>query len=533
MKHYDQVVVDIDADAAPVEEPFTAQAPGYRFEKNSTLSNDINHEIKTRLTAIIGFTEILKTSIAEPKQLHYLDVIRSSGDALLALVNTYFYEPPHHVSTALCRQAPSEEEGKDPEAEFLYERDRNACRQLVVQTSLKEAQQEWNNVLATATFDTLHDVVFAVDDNVDNLTIIAHLFAEQSIKMFPFTNGKDMLEAVQLVTPSLILLDIMMPMMDGYEVCRRLKESDSTAHIPIIFLTSKSSPDDIIEGFQSGGVDYIAKPFRAEELLSRVKTHLKLSQTEQSLKEALHEKGQLLDETLKGSIRVLIDILAMTNPEAFAQTLRVRGIAKKMALRLGLANVWEIEIGVLLSHLGCAVIPTEIVQKKQAGHHLTAQENSIFNSHPKAAARFISSIPRLEQVAESIQHQHSDYQSNDYPDIIRDFIRIVFDYDNRIQSGCTQQQALDDMNRKLGKYNPLVLGALEAEIRRFMDGYVIQTVAFEDLTPGMILADDLRNASNVILVRRNTELSEVLIEKLRNIRYGARPNEPVRILEQM
>ena len=154
MNNFDHVIVDLDADAAPAHDRGIQQETSFSYQKTSSLSNDINHEIKTRLTAIIGFTEILKTSVEEPKLLHYLDVIRSSGDALLALVNSYFYEPAHHVSTTLCRQAPSEEEGPDPEAEVLYERDRRACRQLVVQTSLRAAQQEWNDVLTNATFDT-------------------------------------------------------------------------------------------------------------------------------------------------------------------------------------------------------------------------------------------------------------------------------------------------------------------------------------------------------------------------------------------
>jgi putative two-component system response regulator len=512
-------------------------------EKNEFIAH-ISHEVKTRLNAIIGFTEILKEAVTEPTLRHYLNNIRSSGDMLLSLVNNSLDIPKINSgahafpipitgtsgSAAVLRndaralQAPSDQKLQDADSEQNYD-------DASVHTSLMDAQREWEELSSKESAAALTNVVFAIDDNADNLAIIAHLFAKEQIKMFPFTKGIDAIEAIQKVTPSLILLDIVMPNMDGYEVCRWLKENESTKKIPVIFLTSKSEPNAIVRGFQIGGVDYISKPFRKEELLSRVRTHLKLYETERSLASALKEKEELLDETLKGSIKVLIDILAMTNPEAFAQTIRVRNVAKRMTVRMGLENSWEIEIGVLLSNIGRSVIPQDIVMKKQNGERLTTQENTVFNSHPRAAARFISNIPRLEQVAASIQYQFDDYDPKTEPDIIKDFIRIVFDYDNLIQAGNTQQQALDEMYLRKGRYNPNVMGALEAEVRKLMDGYVVRAVPFEDLKTGMVLADDIRYGNNIILVRRNSELSDVLMEKLQNLRYCGKSYEPIKILE--
>ncbi len=547
MEHYYKAAVDVDDDVTAIQHPnavHDARRPHYETDVFMRL---ISHEFNTRLNAIIGFSEILKGAITDPTLRHYVDVIRSSGDMLLSLVHNNIdgstIDRGVQGKTALCVRQKNHNNISDARTGHIIAAD-DVGRQMpqclgltrdesVIQTALMNARMQWDTLIAHGTFESVHNAVFAVDDNEDNLTIIAHLFAENNITMFPFTSGHDVLEATQLVRPSLILLDVVMPSMDGYEVCRRLKDNGNMDHIPIIFLTSRTEPIDIIRGFHSGGADYIVKPFRKEELLSRVKTHLALHDSEESLKDALNAKGQLLDETLKGSIRMLIDILAMTNPETFAQTIRARNLAKKMAVRLGLENAWEIEIGVLLSQLGCAVIPSDIVQKKQAGNKLTSQENCIFNSHPKVAARFISSIPRLEQVAESIQNQFGDYHSKTDPDIISDFIRIVFDYDNRIQAGSTQQQALEEMEKKVGQFNPLLLGALEAEVRRLLDGFVIRTVAFDELKSGMVLADDLHNSSNVILVRRNSELSDVLLEKLKNLRYCGRNYEPVKILEHV
>ncbi|HLP16981.1 MAG TPA: response regulator [Bacteroidota bacterium] len=523
-------------------------------EKSESLAH-FSHEAKTRLNAIIGFTEILKESINDPTLKHYLNIIHNSGDTLLSLVTNILdmpigeprfgtlagqvYVKPGASSKLIVEDEPCATHvlSSEDEAGALQRAgqvvDIRSIERTSINTSLLNAQKEWENLAAKAKFDTMSNVVFAVDDNEDNLDIIAHLFAHDNLKMFPFTNGETVLEAVRIMTPSLILLDVLMPGMDGYEVCRRLKENPETANIPVIFLTSKSEPNAMIRGFQAGGVDYIGKPFGKEELLSRVRTHLKLHQTELSLKDALGEKDQLLNETLKGAVKVLIDILAMTNPDAFAQTLRVRAIAKRMASRLCLTNAWEVEIGILLSHLGCAVIPADIVMKKQSGGRLTMQENTLFNSHPNIAARFISNIPGLEHVADSIQNQFADFNPKGAPDLIKDFICIVFEYDNLIQAGSTQQQALDTMYHQSENYNPLVLGALEAEVRKLMDGFVVRTIQFEELKAGMIIADDIRNASNIILVRRNSELTDVLLEKLKSLRYCGRTYEPVKILDQI
>ncbi|MGE5313565.1 MAG: response regulator [Acidobacteriota bacterium] len=549
----DRLTFDVERNAvwgtAPASAPVQHTATDAERERHEFLSH-ISHEIKTPLNAIIGFTEILKESVTEPTLLHYLNIIRNSGDTLLSIVrdNLELTKPaPDVPPLAQCKNMRRTANEACDAADRIYvaegDNAAQADRVLVVgshaldgtmiDTCLDDARKAWKEYCAGSSREALKNCIFAVDDNEDNLGMIIHFFSKENIRVFPFSNGDEVLDALTVATPNLILLDIIMPGMDGYEICRRIKERDAMKSIPIIFLTGKSETDDIVRGFQLGGVDYISKPFRKEELVSRVRTHLKLYLAEQSLKEALSEKDKVLNETLKGSVRVLVDILAMTNPEAFAQTLRVRNVAKKMCVRLALPNAWEIEIGVLLSHLGRAVLPPEIIRKKQSGEKLTSQECAVFNSHPKAAARFIANIPGFEHIAQSIQNQMSDYNPHGEPDVTRDFIRVIFDYDNLIQSGCTQQQALDEMNRKAERYNQRVLGALEAEVRRLMDGYVVRTVLFEELRTGMVLADDIRNASNIILVRRNSELSEVLLERLQNLRYCGRTYEPVKILEQI
>jgi adenylate cyclase len=125
--------------------------------------------------------------------------------------------------------------------------------------------------------------ILVVDDTPANLQALAGILKDKGYQISVATNGKQALDVLARVRPDLILLDVMMPEMDGFETCRRLKESESWRQIPIIFLTAKTDTADIVQGFELGAVDYVAKPFNAHELLARVNTHLTLDELRRSL----------------------------------------------------------------------------------------------------------------------------------------------------------------------------------------------------------------------------------------------------------
>ncbi len=116
--------------------------------------------------------------------------------------------------------------------------------------------------------------ILVVDDAPANIQVLSATLKEKGYQISVATNGPQALELVPRVAPDLILLDVVMPGMDGFETCRRLKESSATKSIPIIFLTARTEVGDIVKGFEMGAVDYVAKPFNAHELLARVHTHL-------------------------------------------------------------------------------------------------------------------------------------------------------------------------------------------------------------------------------------------------------------------
>ena len=125
-------------------------------------------------------------------------------------------------------------------------------------------------------------LILVVDDVLANLKVLRGFLADQYRLTFA-TSGPQALERVKAAQPDLILLDLMMPDMDGIEVCHQLKQSPETAEIPIIFLTASYEVNDLTKAFKSGATDYVTKPFRIPELLARIKTYLELTDLRQQL----------------------------------------------------------------------------------------------------------------------------------------------------------------------------------------------------------------------------------------------------------
>jgi DNA-binding response OmpR family regulator len=123
---------------------------------------------------------------------------------------------------------------------------------------------------------TVKQLILAVDDNPRNLQFLGKLLSRRGFEVAMAQSGQQALNFMLKKEPDLILLDIMMPEMDGYTVCEKIKANFATRHIPVIFLTAKTEISDIVKGFEVGGVDYVTKPFNSEELLARVKAHVEI-----------------------------------------------------------------------------------------------------------------------------------------------------------------------------------------------------------------------------------------------------------------
>ena len=124
-------------------------------------------------------------------------------------------------------------------------------------------------------------LILIVDDEPKNLQVLGTILMEQNYQVVAANSGESTLNVIEQTVPDLILLDVMMPHMDGYETCIRIKENESLKETPVIFLTAKVEPEDIVRGFDAGGVDYVSKPFNHTELLARISTHIALKKSKE------------------------------------------------------------------------------------------------------------------------------------------------------------------------------------------------------------------------------------------------------------
>ncbi len=160
--------------------------------------------------------------------------------------------------------------------------------------------------------------ILIVDDALTNLRLLSQLISRQGHKVRAVTNGERALEAVQASLPDLILLDIVMPGMDGYEVCERLKADERTRDIPIIFISALDAIEDKVRAFDVGGLDYIPKPFQAAEVLARLNTHLALRELSISLEAQIAARtAEIIAEKEKSEtiLRSVGDAIAVTDLE--------------------------------------------------------------------------------------------------------------------------------------------------------------------------------------------------------------------------
>lgn len=251
--------------------------------------------------------------------------------------------------------------------------------------------------------------VMIIDDIPDNLRILHSILSDNGYRVVAFREGKMAIEAMMEDLPDLILLDIMMPEMDGYDVCRTLKDHPHTSEVPVIFISALNTTIDIVRAFQTGGSDYVTKPFHPEEVLSRVRTHINISRMQRDLKRYNEELEKIVSQKLleiseaeKATTMALAMLTGSRDFETGKHIERVQYFCRLLAVKLRMRKLpseyldqnFEDDIfyASVLHDVGKVAVPDSILQKPGK---LTAEEFEIIKRHPVAGAETLRDILRL------------------------------------------------------------------------------------------------------------------------------------------
>ncbi len=270
--------------------------------------------------------------------------------------------------------------------------------------------------------------IMIVDDNPANLKLLEEMLRQQGCEVRSFPRGRLALAAAKRKPPDLILLDINMPEMNGYEVCEHLKESEELSSVPVIFLSALNEIEDKIRGFHAGGVDYICKPFQFEEVRARIETHLNLHELRQALKrqnEHLEEivsqrTGELrvalkqIESTYNETLQALGGALDLRDNETAGHSERVTRYSLEIAKVMGCSgeDLRNIALGAFLHDFGKIGISDAVLLKPGK---LTPEETELMRHHVRIGYDLVSGISFLSGAAQILLAHQEFYDGSGYP----------------------------------------------------------------------------------------------------------------------
>jgi signal transduction histidine kinase len=255
--------------------------------------------------------------------------------------------------------------------------------------------------------ETPEATILVVDDKPENLQLLSQILRGSGYRVQVAGDGRTALHAVQNDPPDLILLDIMMPEMDGYELCRQFKALPQTRNVPIIFISALSSPFDKAHAFAAGGIDYITRPFQAEEVLTHVQTHLTLRNLQQDLLDQIAELdafAHTVAHDLKNPLSLIIGFTELLALDHEVMTPAQRAELLQNVLKSGYKAVNIIDELLLLSTVRKQDVPLQpiemgrIVQNAQKRLTLLIAEAKATISLPTQWPSVLGYAPWLEEV---------------------------------------------------------------------------------------------------------------------------------------
>lgn len=344
--------------------------------------------------------------------------------------------------------------------------------------------------------------ILIVDDVETNRFVLRNIISEMGHLPVLAENGLQALKIMERMQPNLILLDVAMPEMDGYELCHKLKSNPILKKIPIIFISAFDQPDDIIKGFSIGGEDYITKPFIHEVVQARVNVHLKMADMNADLESANRKLASSIQEQLKQMEKekknVLYAIGRVSRENAsydINHMERLQHNCKVLAQAMQLSPLFEnkisdmfietIELAAPLSDLGNVAIPTDILQKEGT---LNSDEMEIMKKHTLIGAKILKDVQEqgdyndfVKMSIEIANYHHENWNGTGYPEHLEgeqiplsaQIVALVSGYcalteDRKHRQAYSREEALEILESESGvKYNSDIFDICKKISRQF------------------------------------------------------------------
>lgn len=268
----------------------------------------------------------------------------------------------------------------------------------------------------------MSDWILVVDDDTANLRMASHILTSENMRVSCLKSGEDVMKYLRQNRPDIILLDVHMPGMDGFETLAAIREDAETADIPVIFLTADDDSDTETRGLKAGAMDFIKKPFVPEVLLLRVRHTIKLVRLQTDLSCEVEKKTQEVTAQHEKIERISMQIVKALSGAIDAKdtytnghSTRVADYSKEIARRAGYPEKMQNDIYMmgLLHDVGKIGVPDAIINKPAK---LSDEEYSIIQNHPVMGAKILKNITEFPKLVTGARWHHERYDGKGYPD---------------------------------------------------------------------------------------------------------------------
>ena len=304
--------------------------------------------------------------------------------------------------------------------------------------------------------------IYVVDDDMANLQMAGRILSKNGMRVSAFQSGRAMLEALSAQVPDLILLDIMMPEMDGFETLAQMRLRLADIQPPVIFLTGDDGPGMEARGLKMGAMDFIRKPFVPEVLVLRVRHTIDLVRLQRSLAQEVAGKTEAIRQLSLEIVETLAEAIDAKDAYTHGHSKRVAEYSAEIARRMGYDahKCREMYMMGLLHDIGKIGIPDAVINKKGK---LTDEEFAIIKTHPAKGSKILDNIEQMPELAVGAHWHHERYDGRGYPDglsghLIPEPARIIAVADaydamtsNRsYRTSMTQQRVREEMEKGKG-----------------------------------------------------------------------------------